>query len=161
MAHKRKEIRAHVVNLLINGNTLAGTRVYPSRVRPGIRMIFPMIAVYTPKEDVQVIGVNPHQYTRKLELVIECISEDLNVDVENRLDTLLNEIEALIDTDETMLPDISEIEYMGSTVDLFNTGEKDAASGIIRYMITYHSTEQIPVNEELAAVQFQGQWIPS
>lgn len=159
MAHKRKEIRAHVVNLLRNGNTIAGQRVFPSQVRPGIRMAFPFIAVYTPKEDVTVIGVNPHKYERNLELIIEAISEDINTDVENRLDTLLNEIESLIDTDENMLPEVSEITYLGSTVDLYNTGEKDTASGVIRYNIRYYTEEQRPETDDLNNVEINGTWI--
>lgn len=159
MPHLRKEIRAHVVNLLKNGNTLAGDRVYPSQVRPGIRMTFPMIAVYTPEESVTIKGINPHVYERNLELIIECISEDINTDVENRLDTLLNEIESLIDTDETMLPNVSEIEYAGSSVNLFNTGEKNTASGVIKYVIKYYTEEELPEVGDLENIEINGKWL--
>lgn len=153
MPHKRKEIRAHVVSLLKAGNTLAGNRIYPSRVRPGINTVYPIIAIYTPKEDANTVGINPHIYERNLELVVEAISEDINQDVENRLDDLLNQIEALIDTDETMISDVSEVEYRGSSVDLYNTGEKDTASGIIRYNIRYFTEETEPDFGTLEAVE--------
>lgn len=159
MPHKRREIRTHIVTLLKAGNTSAGQRVYASKVRPGIVTQYPIVAVYTPKEDAKVIGANPHHYERTLELVIECISEDINTDVENKLDLLLNEIEAIIDTDELLIPDVSEIEYTGTIVDLFDAGDKDVASGIIRYNIKYYTVEGVPDPDPLWNIEINGSWI--
>lgn len=159
MPHLRQEIRSRVVDILKSGNTLAGQRVYASRVRPGIQPVFPMIAVYTPKEDAKNIGINPDQYERDLELVIECVSEDIQTDVETKLDILLNQIEALIDTDENMIPNVSNIEYLGTTVDLYNVGERDTASGIIRYSVKYYTEEFTPDPGVLANVEVNGEWM--
>lgn len=159
MAHKRREIRAHIVSIIKAGNTTAGNRVYPSRVRAGVGLTFPIVAVYTPRETLECVGVNPREYSRTLELVIECLSEDISVEVENKLDILMNEIEGLIDTNENLIPDVSDVEFSGSSVDLFNSGERDTASGVMRYQIKYYTREDIPHPGTLEAVIVNGQMV--
>lgn len=100
MAHPRTEIRQAVVTLL-TGATVAGARVYDTRVIPHKRTELPAIAVYTASEAVELSQEAPRRRRRVVALTIEAAVVTTATSAERQLDDLALEIEAALDLDET------------------------------------------------------------
>jgi hypothetical protein len=99
MAHKRKEIRDKVVELLIAANTDAGTKVYGDRVKALKSDEYPSIVVFCRSETAEIDTDGPRTYARFLQCVIEgCISTDLETDgsIDDAMEALALEIENVL-----------------------------------------------------------------
>lgn len=101
--HERKQIRDAVVAQLKAGNTSAGQRVYPTRLRPNLDNPgeLPVINVYTLSEqsEPETANTSPRELLRYVDLVIEAYTKATD-DVDDVIDALALEIETAMDADD-------------------------------------------------------------
>lgn len=95
---KRTDIRNAIAAALKAGNTDAGQNVLTSRYTAMFSETFPLILVYTPDEDVELLIPSPAQYDRKLTVnVTGIIQADASID--DSLDTIADQIETVMKKD--------------------------------------------------------------
>lgn len=146
MAHPRKEIRDKIKAILEAGATLAGTRVFTSRVIPFFELELPAIAIHTPSEQSE--RQDNYGLKRILMLVIECIAEK-ETDVEDDLDQMASEVEALMRVNWAGSIGISprfgfeleDVFLTGTDMNFQDDGRKEIASIILTYHFRYQSCE--------------------
>lgn len=117
---KRTDIR-NAIATAIRGQTIVDQNVLTSRYSALMSETFPIILVYTPEEDPELLVPAPAKYNRTLRVAISAIVK-ANESVDDSLDSLADEIEAAIIRDATfgglamgtvMKKIESEIEYVG------------------------------------------------
>jgi hypothetical protein len=164
MANLRKQIRAAVRDLLLD-NTDAGDRVFPSRVHPTYRLTYPAIFVFTTEEKAKTVQLAPRMYERTLTLKIQVVTAGVNVDSEDNIDTVMGQIEDLIDPvqqitgvgDDTDRGNVTISEYRGAEIDLFDEGQSDFASGVLDYEVKYYTEVDYPELTEVDSVEIDGE----
>jgi hypothetical protein len=99
MSLTRKDIREKVVSILHN-KTDAGTRVFPTQVRPVWLNQLPCILVYTPS-DSRVLDSTPRRYKVTMDLRIEVVAQ-ANDYLDDILDALGSQVEYQMAQDFTL-----------------------------------------------------------
>jgi hypothetical protein len=163
MTSNRKSIRAACVALIKAGSTAAAQRVFPSRVFPIWKLTYPVICVYTPNEDYTILGQFPTIAERKLRVSVQLVDGNVDTDVEDRLDDLSDEIEAILDNDDNWgSPDIGRIEYVGCDMEMVYDREADKNyAALTMNFDVFYQTQVVPVAPpNTAYVEVNGTWIP-
>lgn len=135
--HPRKLIRDSVVSIL-SGATVAGTKVYPTRVLPFRLPELPVISVYTVDEvvDAESADTFPRELTRKISLVIEAMSAP-GPNVDDTMDALALEIETAMHAD-SYLGETCEDSILESTdIESLELGDREVGWIALSYSVTY------------------------
>lgn len=146
MSHLRKLIRTAIVNLLLDGGTLAGARVLESAYKPRIQ--FPALLVAYVGEDQEVagpVGGPDRMVNRTLHLDVHAEVQQA-ANAEDVRDDLLAQVEALIAAVATsgVIPGVRDIVPVGLRVQEFHEGEKPITVGRQRFAVTYFTTTGDP-----------------
>lgn len=125
MAHPRELIRKQAVIMLL-GNTLAGTKVFASRVEPFISRSWeqelPAIVVYTMDESAEIYSAAPREYLRKVELVVEIHAAGTET-LDDTLDTIARQVEMVLMADDTLGDTVNDLQYTRTRMVLRDEGE--------------------------------------
>lgn len=134
MAHPRTLIRQAVVAQLIAANTGAGTRVEATREIPHRRGTEPALGVYTPDEATDTDRrTAPVRLMRELRIVIEGVIVGLGA-VDDQLDALALQVEAAIDSDDTLGQTAAETLNPQTETEVFEESGKKV--GLLRIVYT-------------------------
>ena len=150
MAHKRKEIREKI-KALLTGATAAGTRVFEMRVRDLSEDDLPAIAIYSEEESAEIYVHSPLEYKRTLRLRIDAI-HSLSDDVEDQLDLLSNQIESVLDMQDTLGDLVSSFVYAGTDLRTREGGQEDVGSARLFYVAEYLTGAGATVEDDLEEV---------
>lgn len=141
MTHIRTQIRQEVVNLL-KGNTVAGNKVYGSRIRPLDNL--PAIAVFTLNEEAETVTISyPRTQSRNLNLAVE-IYVKANTGFDDEADALAAEVEALLAADTSLGGLAKDIKLVATGLLFSGEGEKPAAIATLTYSVLYQTKENNP-----------------
>lgn len=130
----KRKIKIAVRDLLTN-KTEAKEKVKISSSIPTQVELLPAIRIYSTSESVSRFNESPKNYKRNLILAVECIDcgdDDDNLDM--RLEILGEQIEALMELDETLGKLINKLELTGSAYQY----EADAQSPVGSLILTYN-----------------------
>lgn len=165
--HKRKNIRAAIVALLIDGETAAASRVYKGRTIPLQKedgTSLPAILVYTPDERSSIHNEAPREYERVCRVSIECVVA-VNDDIDDALDDIAKEVEEVFDdnrylvvalTEESEAIALASDSVLNETTTFFaKNGERDVGCIKLTYDVTYYtnSPEEISSLGEAAPLE--------
>lgn len=141
MAHQRKLIR-HAVVALLTGTTLAGARVYGTRVDP-LKRALPAISVYTLNDPVDESASSDREQMHELELEIAgWVAHTDAVPADDAMDDLAEQIEALMLADPYLGRTAGEVRLAGTTMEIReDDGRSSPLVGIVvlTYAVTYRA----------------------
>lgn len=137
--HDRTAIRDQIKTLL-DSQTPAGTRVYPSR-RTRIRVEnLPCIVIYTSDETADEFEAAPRSLRRSLTVSIEiAVNAAGDEAVDETLDDFAETIEALIASDDTLNSTVADIILSRSTSTIVEDGEQPIGALRMDYRATYYT----------------------
>ena len=122
MAHIRKTIRDIMHAKLLAADTAAGTKIFKNRVFPYWENELPAITVYVTDEDSSIYNAAPREYERMFQVGVEIVAE-ANENMDDTLDALALEVEAVFNEDETFRDEsgndrVSDLIYTGSRMSI-------------------------------------------
>lgn len=130
--HSRQKIR-EAVKTKILGNTIAGDQVFTSYSLPTWVEQLPVVLIYATSETMEERNQAPRELRRNLFLNIECIADgDDSTDMENRLDTLAEQVEQLIAIDDTLDCTVDDIILTSVEFQYEDGGETETPVGSVR-----------------------------
>lgn len=147
MAHPRKVIRHYVTNLLKTAGTVAGQRVFASRVNPyRAGRDLPAIAVYTPDEivDREASKTAPRELERDLDLQIVAWVDPGGADFDDRLDDLCEAIEAAMDSDPFLDGNVAECILESTATGFREDGQQVLGAAVLTYAVIYRTISPPP-----------------
>ena len=135
----KRKMKEFVQTKLLN-KTDAGARVYIGRSIPTNSEDLPAILIYSTGENISRFNEAPKNYQRNMNLLVECIAagnDDDDLDI--RLETLAEKVEALLEIDETLGGIANKLELAGSDYQ----SEPDAASPLgnlaLRFNVEFYT----------------------
>lgn len=139
--HPRRVIRAKVVELLIAGATAAADRVYPTRVVPHRRGSLPVLSVYTLEETVDPESANtaPRELTRDVTLRIEGWVQAGAEAVDDQLDDLAEEVEAIMEIDPFLDGTCVQSVLAETETEVIQEGDRLIGVLLMAYTVTYRT----------------------
>lgn len=130
--HSRQLIREALVKRL-KGKTIAEDRVASSYSIPPWVEELPVILIYAQSETLEERNQAPREMRRNLFISIECVSDgDNSGDLENRLDTLAEQVEQLIAKDDTLDCTVDDIILTSVEFQYEDGGETQTPVGSVR-----------------------------
>lgn len=143
MTHARTQIRQAVVTLL-DGQTLAGSHVYGSRVHPLDEAKLPALLVYAREEEIQQATISyPRQLQRELLLVVEAYAQ-AKAGLEDALDTLARDIEQIMAADPSLGGLVKDSLLSSTAMQLSGDGDKPVGVATLNYRVAYVTSETEP-----------------
>lgn len=137
----KRQIKNAVVKLLKDGDTLAKERVSLSRSIPSESITFPLVNVYSVSESVERFDEAPKRYRRRMTLLIECLSSGDDDDkLDLALERLGNQVEILMEKDETLGGLLNKLELAGTDYQQEPDGASPLALLALRYSLEYFDT---------------------
>lgn len=136
MKHARQNIREAVATTL---GAITAT-VYRSRVYP--LDVLPVIAIYGNNETATSENdqlVSQKRYTRLMDLNIEIVAEAV-ADVDDEIDDLAAQVEALLGADPTLTATAVDSNLLTTTIELDGSGDKPLAVCTLLYQVWYRTT---------------------
>ncbi len=137
MTHPRKDIRDAVVAAL-TGQTAAGSKVYPTRVRPLAEGGLPCILVYAGSESVEIYQESPREYERLLTLSVEALAK-ADDGLDDVLDALALQIEHELMQDHTLGEICGDVVLKGAELTVAGEGDTLIGSCVLTYEIAYYT----------------------
>lgn len=144
MTHPRKSIRQALVDLLkAPPQTAAGDRVFGNRVIPVKHQeVFPVIAIYTLREEKEEFSSAPRVLNRQLDVGITIIESATDQDpVDDLVDLVVEQIEAKLNVDRTLGGLCQDVSYEGFDAAFDHQGRELTGGGRLRYRIQYQTEE--------------------
>lgn len=143
MAHPRKLIRKAVVALLVNANTAAAARVFPTRVPPIRKTELPAIAVYTEDEetDQDSMTTAPRELKRDVVVAVELyVVHSDSYTVDDATDDLAEQVENAMNGNRYLSGTAGECVLVSTETGIAD-GSADPIVGIAKlsYRATYRS----------------------
>lgn len=149
MSPTRLAIRQETVRRLRCAGTVAGTRYYSNRFRPVMQANVPAIeqpnlpcgVVYTLTETAESNEGAPREYRRVLEMAIELIvarAESSDNDADDRLDQLIEQVEAVLAFDPTLGQDRVDVTYLRTDLVPLDEGDLAFAAARVTYQVVYY-----------------------
>lgn len=136
MSHTRQNIRDALVTIIQNGNTAAGSNVYPNRETLLWESELPAVLVYTKEETADPRSLSGSQSIRTLEMVIEAkVMATENVD--DDIDDLCAEIEDLLSANPSLSGNALSCIYKSTNIDLDSSSENQKGTAILTYQVKY------------------------
>lgn len=143
-AMQRMKIRHRVKQLLIEGNTLAKSRVFANRSRNLNGHELPAIVVKTEVEGNEKLNQAPRILKRTLNLTIEAHLES-NERIDDRLDYFAGQIEDIMKKDLTLGGEVTDSMLVRTEMgDIDETGETLHGTIDLVYAVVYN-TQETPV----------------
>jgi len=144
MSLKRTEIRKQV-ELLLNGNTDAGTSVWPTRARELNDEMLPAILIYTNSEQVELFEEAPRRYRRTLELEIQVITlADEYCD--DALDLISNQVERILGKNDDLQGLVESCDLSSVVMGVFDNGSTLRGASVLTFDVVYY--DENPTYEE-------------
>lgn len=115
--HRRQRIRDAVVTKL-TGLPLTGSRVYPTRARNLSATELPALRVYTPSEAAERAGdhlFGAHM-SHRVAVTVEVVAKAAD-DVEDTVDAICEQVEAVIEADPTLGAAVVFCAYLSTETD--------------------------------------------
>jgi hypothetical protein len=134
--HKRAQIRAAIVDLLIAANTAASSRVYGNRAMPLWDLSLPAVLVYARDEDSKPQGVSDQSLIRTMRVSIQAVSA-ANDTLDDDLDVLAGQIEAAMNADDNLGTLVISSTLISTELDVAADGEKPIGAVRMTYEIRY------------------------
>lgn len=129
MSHVRQQIRERLITIC-GGLTTTTNHVYNTRLYALIpESNLPALLVYTQTEDAERELIAPSTYQRSLNVIVEGIAEG-NSQVENTLDTIASEVEAVIGSDPGLNGLCVSISLTSTEIEF--TSESEHPIGVIK-----------------------------
>jgi hypothetical protein len=139
MSSIRKEIREKITEIL-TGNTDAGTQVFKSRTHAVDPSELPAILVYSRDETVEIFNAAPRELKRSLTIGIE-IAAKADEDLDDTLDDLSDQVEALISENQTLSDTASDIVLQRVELHLVEEGNQQHGACVMTYLVTYYTMD--------------------
>ena len=139
MPHHRSKIRNKVADIL-RPHTKACDRVYTSRIKAIDKNRLPAINVQAYQERVELYNETAREYKRTLTVAI-AIVDKAGDDLDDRLDDIAAEVEALILHDETLGGEAADTLLSDSDMRL-ELGDTTIGGLIITFNVEYFSRHQ-------------------
>lgn len=136
--HPRKLIRDTVKDILLNGNTIAGTNVFTNRKIHTDPECMPYVVIHTEAESVELLDQAPKRYKRDLTLTIEAFAaETTELGVQDSVDKLAWQIENLLAQDDSWNMTVNKQDLTGVRMEFDESGEKPLACCILTFTAQY------------------------
>lgn len=132
---KRQAIREAIKNILI-ANTDCGASVYTNRASAFIRSELPCISIFSKDESLSPRDTANKSYVRKLNIIIEIHAED-NEDLDDRLDVINDQIEALLLADPSLQGTVQGLIFTDIEIDISNDPAVDVGALTLTTQVTY------------------------
>lgn len=143
MAHKRKEIRDRVVELIQEGSTDAALKVFGDRLKSLKSDEYPSIVVFCRSESSDVDTDGPRTYMRKLQCIVEgCIRANLDDQdsADDALEDMASQIETVFyDNPRLNLSDVLDSKLIKTEIEFATNGDKPIGVVQLTYEILYLS----------------------
>jgi hypothetical protein len=158
MTHPRRVIRDAIADAILNGGTNAEGRVWASREPPvKVESVLieqgPVVLVYTCRdfvqpEDYPVAGAGRTRRTVEIAIEITAAGNDV---VEDKLDDLAEQVEAIIDV--VQIPDqaATEIRYVSTDTDISTEFEMPLGGALIKVEAKYWKNWRVQDEPEWSA----------
>lgn len=137
MVHPRKLIRDKVLTVLLN-TTDCGANVFVNRVSDIWPEELPAINIVAISENADIYNVAPREYQRTLSLLIEVSVKAIDT-IDDALDVISEQIEYLLNQDETLGGTVSDLIYSGTDMAINGDAEELIASARINYSVSFFS----------------------
>lgn len=140
MPHRRQQIREAVAAALVAAGTVAGDRVYTTRMWPYRRAQLPALAVYSLEEpvDPESRATSPRRLTRNLQLAVEGAVEATE-GVDDDLDDLALEVERAMHADDTLGGLAGDVLLSSTELAVLEEGAKPVGLVRLVYEVTYNT----------------------
>lgn len=129
------------VKTILKGKTIAGDNVFISRSIPvdedelGER---PVILIYSSSENVRRLDESPKVYKRELTIAVECVaSGNDDDDLDLKLETLGEQVEAEIEIDDTLGDIVHQTELTGTGYAQDPDGKSPLGSLVLQFSVTF------------------------
>lgn len=133
--HPRAVIRKAVAALL-KGKTVAGQRVFTSRVEAFGAHHLPAISVYTTDEDADTGDTSPRRYTRTTDVVVQAVF-DVDKDLDDAMDAMALQLEAVLLADPSWGGVADDSVLTKSAMYLAETGRSDLGCLALTFRAEY------------------------
>lgn len=146
----RKTIRKKLVEILKN-NTDAGANVWPNASVPPFATELPVILVYPRTESASEYAIAPRELERDIDFSIEIIGQGPEVNdelatpegaaksLEDILDDIAEQVENLIDVDETLQGLCSKSILTNTEFEFDSSGGVPIGAARLTYSVTYYT----------------------
>lgn len=138
MSHKRVEIREAVRAAIVAGATDAGANVFSQRATPLWDIPMPAILIYAREESSEPLNVTQRKLKRTLQLAIE-VRTEANDALDDVLDAISNQVEAIVDSDDTFGGVVSQSTLVSTELDVSPEGEMPIGGSRLTYEVVYVS----------------------
>lgn len=140
MPHRRQQIREAVAAVLVAAGTVAGARVYTTRMVPHRRAQLPAVSVYALEESVdsESRATSPRELTRRLQLAVEGAVEAAE-NVDDALDALALELERAMHADDTLGGLAGDVLLSSTELAVAEEGAKPIGLVRLVYEVTYNT----------------------
>lgn len=132
---KRQLIREAIKDILID-NTTAGSNVYTNRVSAFWKEELPSISIFMRDEELTPRNTQGKTYIRKATITIQIIAE-ANEALDNSLDAMADQVEALILADESLQGNVSGLVFQSSEFEIAGDAAKDIGALTLTMQVTY------------------------
>lgn len=142
MTHVRQQIREQVATDLIAAATTRGNRIHRSRIHRFQEDDLPTWAVYTGEEVIEETGDLPYprRQIRQLQLILEGFQR-AEPNLENDLDQMAAEVEAIIAADPTISNLAKDCILEQTDIELTTEGSLDLGLVRLTFLCEYHTSE--------------------
>jgi hypothetical protein len=135
MAHARQTIREKIVTN-ITGLGLTGSNVYDTKLYNLTQSNLPALVLYAESESSEMSNFTSNTLDRNLDVVIEAYCEQ-NDQIEDKLDTICEQVEEAIGADPTLTNSCASIILMNTEIDFTSLGEKPVGIARLTYTVNY------------------------
>ena len=151
MSHFRRALRRALATRLVDAETLAGARIWPSRKANVWREGLPAACVYTESDSWAVDSSSPREYRVTISLLVETYAETRYdvaggaiITADDELDELAEQVRRAIELDPTFGGALSDLRIMRSELEVFADGERLLACERLNLEADYYCTEAGP-----------------
>lgn len=145
MPNHRHQIKSAVVLMLKEAKTKAGGRVYMHRRLPLRNKTLPAILVYAGDEESSIFNESPRELERVVNIEVQAMYETKREsDLDDELDEFAAQIEAAMNTDDSLCGTVSDVFLAGTTTEIDNSGDQPTGAINLTYEAKYHTCEAPP-----------------
>jgi hypothetical protein len=134
-----------LVAILAAAGTVAGARVYRSRMGPAREVDLPCLCVYVDSEVVEEDPTAPPELVRTVDVVVEgyaAVAHD--VDLEAALDALALQVETAVDTADSLSGTVDSIVLASTEIGVRPEGQRPTGAVRLTYRAVYHTDFRKP-----------------
>lgn len=151
----KRRIKVAIRDLLRNQHkSVDAENIRVSRTIPTQSESLPAILIYSTTENVRRFDESPKRYERTLTVNIECLDSGNNDDdMDMRLEVIADQVEALMERDETLGGIANDLELVSTNYQQEPDGESPMGSLVLQYNVEFYQYAIRPDDECLDALK--------